>query len=165
MRDKRRTSACLAIVVLVSLSFGLFFATPQAFADSAAYFYDDLGRLTRVVKGTQGAIYRYDSRGNLLSVTSASTANASPVINSITPNVLFVGSELPVTISGQNFLTTESVMAVGGLVAIKNISATDTEITADMTALSAGVDAIMVTTDYGSPKTAEVSVGTKPAQA
>jgi hypothetical protein len=121
-----------------------------AFGDTATYYYDDLGRLSRVVKGTQGAIYRYDELGNLLSVSSATTVGAPPVISTINPNVLFVGSTLYVKIAGQNLLTTESVIADNPALNIRNISATDSEITAEMTASADGSATITVTNAYGS---------------
>lgn len=127
-------------------------------ADTAKYFYDDLGRLTRVVKGTVGTIYNYDELGNLISVTSSTTSTSSPVISGITPNVLFVGSKMLVTISGQNLLTTESVVSNGGLIVIGNIQVTDTKIVAEVTALSAGTDTIKVTTQNGTPNYATVGV-------
>jgi hypothetical protein len=118
--------------------------------DTATYYYDDLGRLSRVVKGTQGTIYRYDELGNLLSVSSATTVGAPPVISTINPNVLFVGSTLYVRIVGQNLLTTESVIADNPALNIRNISATDTEISAEMTASAGGSATITVTNAYGS---------------
>lgn len=132
--------------------------TPPSHADSAGYFYDDLGRLTRVVKGTSSVIYTYDELGNVVSVTNSTTSIASPVISAISPNVLLVGSKMSVTITGQNLLTTESVTSNGGLVTIENVTVTDTQITADMTAHSAGTDIIKVTTIYGTPNTAETGV-------
>lgn len=121
-----------------------------ALGDSASYYYDDLGRLTRVVKGTQGTIYRYDELGNLLSVSSATTVGAPPVISTINPNVLFVGSTLYVRIVGQNLLATESVTTDNPALTISNIYVTDTEIIAEMTAGSAGSAAVTITTAYGS---------------
>jgi YD repeat-containing protein len=122
----------------------------HALGDSATYYYDDLGRLARVVKGTQGTIYRYDELGNLLSVSSATTVGAPPVISTINPNVLFVGSTLYVRILGQNLLATESVTTDNPALTISNIYVTDTEIIAEMTAGSAGSAAMTVTTAFGS---------------
>lgn len=138
----------VSLLIIPSLSSG----------DSAKYFYDDLGRLTRVVKGTVGTIYNYDELGNLISVTSSTTSTSSPVISGITPNVLFVGSKMLVTISGQNLLTTESVVSTGGLIGIGNIQVTDTRITVEVTALSPGSDAVKVTTQNGTPNYATVGV-------
>ena len=100
---------------------------------SSEYFYDDLGRLARVVQGTTGVIYNYDELGNLISTTSATTSGGSPVLTAINPNVLFVGSRMLVTITGQNLLTTETVTANGGHIYITDVVVTDTRITAEMT--------------------------------
>lgn len=143
------------LIYLFSQSINPYLST----ADTAKYFYDDLGRLTRVVKGTTGTIYNYDDLGNLISVTSATTTASSPTLTSIAPNVLFVGSTSLVTIYGQNLLTTESVTANGGLVDIDDVViVSDTQITAEMTALSAGTDTIKVTTQNGTPNYAAVGV-------
>ncbi len=143
---------------LVVLAAVLMLGVPCASGDSADYFYDDLGRLVRVVKGTSGVIYKYDELGNLISTTSATTTGGAPTLSAINPNVLFVGSKMLVTITGQNLLTTDSVTANGGLVAIKNVSVADTQITAEMTALSAGSDTIKVTTRSGSTATIGVTL-------
>ncbi len=116
---------------------------------SVSYFYDDLGRLSRISQGTNAVIYNYDELGNLLSVSNASTSNASPVITGISPDILFVGTKIPVTITGQNLLTMNTVTSTGGQIAIDNIRVTDSQITADMTALSNGTDSIRVTTTNG----------------
>ncbi len=147
-------SAVFFISVLVCVT------TPSlSSGDSAQYFYDDNGRLTRVVKGTAGVIYSYDETGNLVSVINDTTSASSPTITNIIPNVFFTGSTMLVTITGQNLLTTDSITANGGLVAIEKIvSVTDTQITAEVTALSAGTDTIKVTTRNGTPNYATVGV-------
>ena len=124
----------------------------------ANYFYDDLGRLTRVVADTAGAIYQYDELGNLVSVTNATTTNGSPVITGINPNILFIGSPQPVTITGQNLLATDSVTSVNVMVAVSNVTISDTQITALMTPLAIGMDAIRVTSRNGTPNTAEITI-------
>jgi hypothetical protein len=128
------------------------------FADSVNYFYDDLGRLSRVVKGSAGAVYQYDELGNILSVFNASTGGSSPVITGIIPNVLLVGTTMIVNISGSNLLTTDTVSANGGLVSIDNVTATDTLVRAEMTAHSAGSETIRVTTRNGTPNYAQTGV-------
>ena len=142
------------------LFFFIFLTCPaSSSADSAQYFYDDNGRLTRVVKGTAGVIYSYDETGNLVSVINDTTSASSPVLASINPNVFFTGSTMLVTITGQKLLTTDSVSAIGGLVAIdKIVSVTDTQIIAEMTALSTGAETIKVTTRNGTPNYATIGV-------
>lgn len=153
-----------AAVIFIYL-FILLIVPSLSSGDSAKYFYDDLGRLTRVVKGTTGTIYNYDDLGNLVSVTSATTTASSPTLTSVAPNVLFVGSTSLVTIYGQNLLTTESVTANGGLVAIDDVViVSDTQITAEMTAFSAGTDTIKVTTQNGTPNYATVGVALSSSQ-
>lgn len=131
---------------------------PFAFADTADYFYDDLGRSTRVVKGTSGVIYKYDELGNLVSVTSATTSGGAPTLTGINPTVLFVGSKMLVILTGQNLLTTETVTANGGLVAIGDIFITDTSIMAEMTAFSEGSETIKVTTRSGGVATVNATL-------
>ena len=127
--------------------------------DSAQYFYDDNGRLSRVVKGTEGIIYSYDEAGNLVSATNTTTSALSPVVTGINPNVLFIGSTMLVTITGENLLTTDSVTAVGDLVSIsKIVLVTDTQIVAEMTALSSGSETIKVSTRNGTPNYATIGV-------
>ena len=125
---------------------------------SSDYFYDDLGRLARVMQGTSGVIYTYDELGNLVSTTSTTTSGAPPVLTAINPHVLFVGSRMLVTITGQNLLTTDTVTAEGGLVSIKGVIATDTRITAEMTALAAGSETIKVATRSGATATINITL-------
>jgi YD repeat-containing protein len=135
------------------------FATNAPPSQSTAnYFYDDFGRLSRVVTGTSGVVYTYDELGNLVSTTSTTTTNGSPVLSSVTPNVIFTGTSMLVTITGQNLLTTQSVASVNSLFTIRTLSVTDTTITAYMTALSAGSDSIRVTTANGTPNYASIGI-------
>jgi hypothetical protein len=145
LRMGKTATSCLTLLVV---SWCLL--ASHALGDSATYYYDDLGRLARVVKGTQGTIYRYAELGNLLSVSSATTVGVPPVISTINPNVLFVGSTLYVRIAGQNLLATESVTTDNPALTISNIYVTDTEIIAEMNAGSAGSAAMTVTTAFGS---------------
>lgn len=146
--------AVISILLMIFLNLEI----PFASADTADYFYDDLGRLSRVVKGTSGVIYKYDELGNLLSVTSATTTAGAPTLTGINPNVLFVGSKMLVAITGQNLLTTDRVTANGGLIAISNIAVTDTQITAEMAPISAGSETITVTTRSGGTATINVTL-------
>jgi len=76
------------------------------------YFYDDLGRLTRVVDpGGNIATYHYDAVGNLLSITrSTLPANNGLAILNFTPQSGPMGTT--VTIQGQGFSTTPSANTV-----------------------------------------------------
>ena len=120
------------------------------------YFYDDLGRLVRVVQGTSGVAYTYDELGNLIATTSVTTSSSSPIITAINPNMLFVGSKMLVIVIGQNLFTTESITTDNGLISITGTTVSDSQITAEMTALSAGTETIKVTTRSGATSTINV---------
>jgi YD repeat-containing protein len=81
-------------------------------ANSVQYFYDDLGRLTRVVdQNGNAATYTYDAVGNLLSITRSTVpANNGLAILNFAPQQGPVGQT--VTIQGQRFNTTASGDAV-----------------------------------------------------
>ncbi len=145
------SSRIIASSAIAGLTLFLWFCIgPQpTFGDSASYHYDDAGRLTRVIKGTSGAIYHYDQLGNLVSVNSSTTVASPPIINSISPNVLFVDSTLLVRISGENLLATDSIISDNPTVNINRVWVTDSEITAEMTASSTGGATITVITPYG----------------
>jgi len=74
-----------AIVVLMSLT--LVRAARGQSGNPVQYFYDDLGRLTRVVDPSGNiATYHYDAVGNLLSITrSTLPANNGLAILNFTP--------------------------------------------------------------------------------
>ncbi len=76
------------------------------------YFYDDLGRLGRVVdQNGNSATYHYDAVGNLLSITRTTVpANNGLSILSFSPQQGPAG--VTVTIQGQGFSTTASADAV-----------------------------------------------------
>jgi YD repeat-containing protein len=76
------------------------------------YFYDDLGRLTRVVDQSGNiASYNYDAVGNLLSISrSALPTNNGLAILNFTPQTGAVGTS--VTIQGQGFSSTPTANAV-----------------------------------------------------
>lgn len=122
-------------------------------ADSVEYFYDDAGRLVRVLKGTEGINYQYDEVGNLISITNSAISNSPPVLQGITPDVFFIGSTIYVIISGQNLFTTKEVTSNSPFLSIKTIRVTDTEIQLEITVLNGAspeeVD-IAVTTSFGS---------------
>lgn len=140
--------------LLIIFTFLIPILISSALADEANYFYDDSGRLVRVAKGTEGIIYQYDEVGNLLSITKGTiNTNASPVISSITPDVLFIGQTTPVIIKGQNLFTTKSITSSNPSLSIKTINVTDTEIKAEISVSSSaspGTANITVTTSYGS---------------
>ncbi|MDI6800829.1 MAG: hypothetical protein QMD01_02035, partial [Thermodesulfovibrionales bacterium] len=147
---KRDNSSLLSIALVI-----LCLLLPaSAFADEAGYFYDDAGRLSRVVKGSEGLIYNYDDVGNLLSINKGTVTAGLPVIQSINPDVLFIGSTTSVTIKGLNLFTTKEVTSSSPHLSIRQLNITDTEIITEIT-VSADASAgtivnITVTTLYGS---------------
>jgi hypothetical protein len=126
------------------------------FADAAIYFYDDVGQLVKVATGTVGLVYQYDEVGNLLSITKGTIGTGSPILNSITPNVLFIGSTTLVSIQGQKLFTTRNVTSDSPFLSIKILNITETEIRTEITVSSdaypyADTDVnINVTTGYDS---------------
>ncbi len=104
----------------------LFFA-PSICAQTTGpvqYFYDDLGRLTKVVDQTgKIAAYRYDAVGNLLSITrSTLPANNGLAILNFTPQRGSAGAT--VTIQGQGF-SSSSVVQFNGTAAVVTSATTN----------------------------------------
>ncbi len=131
----------------------LFILSPIAFAETALYFYDDGGRLTRVIKGTEAIIYQYDSVGNLLSITRETVSNNHPVLESIEPDMLFIGSSTSVIIKGRNLITTTDITSTNPYLTIKILNVKDTEIFADIKVSADAVPGFVnlsVITHYGS---------------
>lgn len=133
-------------------------APPPLSSSSINYFYDDLCRLVRSVTDTAGAIYQYDDVGNLVSTTIATTTGDPLSLTAVYPNALFVGTKTVVQITGSSLLTTDSLTAQQGLVSIANLTVTDSQITAEMTALAPGIETLTVTTRTGTPNTASLNL-------
>lgn len=123
-------------------------------AGSMQYLYDDAGRLTAAVSDTGDAvIYIYDEVGNLLSITRNAINPTPPVIQGISPDVLFIGSTTPVVITGQNLLTTKEVMADNTFLSIRILSVTETQVKCEITVSAQalpGTVTLSVDTLYGS---------------
>lgn len=138
-------------ISLLLLTFVLF--PSFAVADEVKYFYDDAGRLIKVIKGTEGFIYSYDEVGNLLSISSSTISADLPVLHDISPDILFSGSTASVTIIGQNLFTTKEVSSDNPSLSIKILHITDTEISTEIegsTGALLGEANIIVSTLYGS---------------
>ena len=124
-----------------------------SFASDAAYIYDDVGRLIKVVSETgEAATYNYDAVGNLISITTQTISQAPPALYSINPDIVFVESSRNITITGANLFTTEAVTSDNAGIGISNVTATDTSITATLT-ISSGASLgtnITASTLYGS---------------
>src|SRR5438552_8608909 len=104
----------------------LFAITASAQSTPIRYFYDDLGRLTKVVdQNGNFAVYSYDAVGNLLSITRSTTPGGNALaILGVTPQKGSVGQT--VTIDGQGFSATPS----GNSVSFNGASATVSAATA-----------------------------------
>ena len=153
----------IKVLIFILLCTSLLFPC-LVFADAVNYFYDDAGRLVRVAKGTEGLVYQYDAVGNLLSITKNTIGSNAPVLQSINPDVLFIGTTTLVSIQGQYLFTTRDVTSDSPFLSIRILNITETEIRAEITVSSdAWPDTevnINVTTAYGSasiPATLTVS--------
>ena len=104
-------NAMRKILWILVLTLGLASAL-RAQSSPVQYFYDDLGRLVKVVdQNGNFAAYNYDAVGNLLSITrSALPANGGLAILGFTPQRGPAGTT--VTIQGQGFSATPSADAV-----------------------------------------------------
>jgi YD repeat-containing protein len=106
MGQTKKISAVTLMLLLGSVPSGAQTKTP------VQYFYDDLGRLTKVVDQNRNlAVYNYDVVGNLLSITRTTVpANNGLAILSFSPQLGSVGQT--VIIQGQGFNTTASANTV-----------------------------------------------------
>jgi hypothetical protein len=132
----------------------VYILTSACTATATQYIYDDLGRLSRIIDDNNNyLIYEYDSVGNFMTIKKGTASASAPVLSSISPDVLFIGSTVSVVISGWNLITTKSVVSGDPSISIKTLYINDTEIRADITVPGnspPGAITITVTTDYGS---------------
>lgn len=95
--DTNFVGALLRVLIALVLTWPV--ALP---ADSAQYFYDELGRLVGVVDGQgQVAVYRYDEVGNLLAIQRFTIGSSGIGLFAITPGSARVNTA--VTIQGFGF--------------------------------------------------------------
>jgi YD repeat-containing protein len=143
-------------VKVLSLLICIFIFLPSpSTGDSVEYFYDDSGRLVRVVKGTERILYQYDEVGNLISISKEDSTpqELPPVLQGIDPDIFLIGGNYNVIITGQNLLTTSSVTTDNPNITVKFITAIDTKINAVLSisnTASPGSANLTVTTSYGS---------------
>jgi YD repeat-containing protein len=148
--SKRQLILCLMILAFCFMPF------ISSFADEINYIYDNANRLIRVEypDGTTTE-YTYDAVGNLLSIAQGTVGNQglAPDLQSINPDIIFIGANQNITITGLNLLTTSSLTSDNQNVTISNVVAQDTSIQATFSvagAASPGPVTFTVVTDYGS---------------
>ncbi|MDP3110719.1 MAG: RHS repeat domain-containing protein [Thermodesulfovibrionales bacterium] len=151
LKSKKRF--CLPFVQgLAVLLFSLVLISTVS-AENTNYFYDNLGRVIKAVSETgAAATYNYDAVGNLLSVSTQTTKPLPPVLNSVTPDIVFAGATMTIAIRGANLFTTESVWSGNGII-INSFTSSDTVITANITLpydMPLGTTTVNVKTLYGS---------------
>ena len=138
--------------ILLILFLSLAFISPVS-AEKADYIYDNLGRVIKAVSETgDAAVYTYDEVGNLISITGGVTQPQPPQLYSISPNVIFVGNTVTITIQGKNLIATEEITSDNPGMIIESFSSTDTTITvnANISSTSAtGLTNITVKTAFG----------------
>ncbi len=148
---RRALKASLFTTVTIIICLAVF---SSASADELHYFYDNVGRLTRVVSGSDGQLYKYDKVGNLLSTVTDTTSPNPPLLESINPDYLFIGSSVITTISGQNLLTLNRVTSDNAALIIKVLEVySDEQIKVEITApigASTGPANITCSNLYGS---------------
>lgn len=146
----------LCFSLLIFLSF-LILSTSLSIGDSIEYLYDDSGRLIKVTnpETNMRVLYQYDEVGNLISISSETSVAQSlpPTLEGIDPDILLIGTNNYVTITGHNLLTTNSVASDNPNIIIKDIAAINTRINATLSIASAatsGQSVLTVTTSNGS---------------
>ena len=130
-------------------------------ADKLIYLYDDTGRLTRVLKGTEGSSYQYDQVGNLISISKNTVSANPPVLQSVNPNVQFIGYKILTTLAGQNLFTADKVISDNPNISTKILAITDTTIKAEITISSSALPAtanLFVTTLYGTSNAVPITL-------
>lgn len=125
---KRRLNIFIIAITILFLGISLYSHAAEVF-----YFYDDIGRLNKAVTDTGDvAIYSYDEVGNLLSISRQTTNPAPPVITGISPDIIFAGTTVPITITGNNLIGTTDVSADAPGVSVSGVTVTNTAITATL---------------------------------
>ncbi len=128
MRSKKICSYHLLVFFLLILAFAHI-----CHAGQSQYIYDDLGRLSRVIDQDGNYLfYEYDSVGNLTAINTGVTNSTPPALNSVNPDLLFIGARVPTTITGSNLITTKS-LTTDPIMPVRILSISDTEIVMDIT--------------------------------
>jgi YD repeat-containing protein len=123
-----------------------------AMAATERYDYDPLGRLVRMVDGSNRATaYVYDAAGNLLEVRTGAEA-AAPVVSGVTPAFLRRNETRAITIAGSGFLGASVIPAEAEL-DISGLQVTATQIKFNLTAsanATVGPQSITISSAAGS---------------
>lgn len=137
---KNRFTFLQAVFLFLSLSLFSF----QAQADTAQYFYDELGRLIQVVNNGTITNYDYDEVGNVASTINGSLSS-TPSVTNVSPASLLTNVKTEVVFTGTNLLSAATITSSSGNISITNINITNNAITALMTATTAGADTLTIT--------------------
>jgi len=170
------TARHLGLVVVLAVSSVLLSA--QQSNAPISFFYDSLGRLSRVVDNNGNvATYNYDAVGNIISISRSTTSTSALSILSFTPQQGSTGQT--VTLQGQGFSTTPSANNVqfnGTTAVVSAATATSLTVTVPASAttgpisVTVGPQTTSSTTNFSvvpatlvsiqvSPSTASVAVG------
>jgi len=146
-RDPRFTTVRILPLLLIG---ALTLWPGVARGDQAQSFYDELGRLVRVIDG-QGnvATWTYDAVGNILRIDRTTVNQARPQITGINPNVGRVKSTIEVTISGTNLLFATVTTDNPGITVVKTQGTTSAVMTTFALAEAARLRITTVTVDTG----------------
>ncbi|MDA8079239.1 MAG: RHS repeat protein [Nitrospiraceae bacterium] len=138
---------------LLTLSF-LTICPSLSGASSVQYIYDNLGRLIMTVSGSgTKIIYGYDAAGRVISVTRTSENQQAPVLTGINPQNAFIGTQVSLTISGSNLLTTTAVKTNNPNIQIINFTASNNSVTIQaqiQKTATVGPATLTITTQSGS---------------
>ena len=100
------------VFLAITLSFGTLFAQQSRIY----YFYDDLGRLIRIVdENGNAATYHYDAVGNVLSITRETGVPNTTAVTGVSSSSVDRGTTATITIDGFNFSCSSVSVATPGV--------------------------------------------------
>ena len=138
----------------------IFLFASAGVSDEVSYLYDSTGQLIRAIKSTEGISYQYDANGNLVAAASGAASTTSPVIQRVTPGVLFIGATTDVVIAGKSLFSIKSIRSGNPKLGIRVNAVADTQISVSITVSPdavPGSSTLTVETLYGTA-TAAVSL-------
>jgi len=142
-----------AIKLFVSLAITLLSAAPTSAQESRInYFYDDLGRLIRVVdESGNAATYHYDAVGNILRITRETGVPTTATVTNVSASSVDRGTATIITITGFNLFCAPLSSTTPG-VTLSNVQTAVDQIVATVTVSAAaqvGPAAIQLNCDGG----------------